>query len=174
MQKFAATAEEGQIKHLGYFGRSDFEFNCVIDPVDFAYFGVNFWVLSEWRFAIPARQRVDVSLRHQGDALLRYIGFPDWILFGGFLGISFGLFRKLRFIFMWGVIFLLGLTGLCLYMSFGLFRHGLYILVWGLTFVDFGYSLLWSVSVFPRRRMDISVCHRDDALLRDADYPFTV
>ena len=25
-------AEDGQIKHLGYVGRSDFEFRCVIDP----------------------------------------------------------------------------------------------------------------------------------------------
>jgi hypothetical protein len=93
-------------------------------------------------------------------------GFLDWIVFG--------LFGKLRFLSMWGVIFLWGLTGLCLYMSFGLFWYGLFILMWGLTFVDFGYSLLWGVFILSRRRVDFSLRHRDDALFRDTDYPFTV
>jgi hypothetical protein len=80
-------------------------------------------------------------------------GFLDWILFG--------LFGKLRFLLMWGFIFLWGLTGLFLYMSFGLFR-------------DFGYSLLWGVFILSRRRVDFALRHRDDALYRDAYHPFTV
>ena len=92
------------------------------------YFDVDFWVLSEWRVAIPARQRVDVSLRHQGDALLRYIGFPDWILFGGFLKIPFSLSMYLLLIFMWGSFFI--------WIVFGLFRYGWFILWWGALIVD--------------------------------------
>ena len=97
--------------------------NWVIGPVEFAHSGVDFWVLSEWRVAIPARQRVDVSLRHQGDALLRYIGFSDYILFGSFLGISFGLSMYSRLIFMWGVFFI--------WIVFGPFKYGSFILMCG-------------------------------------------
>ena len=111
------------------------KFNLGIEP---AHFSVDFWVLSEWR-----------------------VGFLDWIVFGGFLGIPFGLPMYLFFIFMWVVLFLYIAFGLFLYMSFGLFR-------------DFGYSLLWGVFILSRWRVDFALRHRDDALYRDAYHPFTV
>ena len=57
------------------------------------------------------------------------IGFRDWIVFGGFLGIPFGLPMDMSFIFMWGII--------VVYVSFGLFR-------------DFGYSIPSLFTVSPR------------------------
>ena len=72
-----------------------------------------------------------------------YIILSDYICFGGFLKTSFGLSMYLSFIVMWGALFKYG--------SFGHFR-------------DFGYSFLWGVFVFSRRRMDFTLRHRDDAL----------
>ena len=57
------------------------------------------------------------------------VGFRDWIVFGGFLGIPFGLYLYMFLIFMWGDI--------VLYVSFGLFWNQ-------------GYSFLWGVFVRAR------------------------
>jgi hypothetical protein len=81
------------------------------------------------------------------------IGFHDWIVFGGFLAMLFGLSMYWFLIFRWGVIVL------CL--SLGLFR-------------DFGYSFLWGVFILSRPRVDFALRDRDDALHRDAYHPLTV
>ena len=57
-----------------------------------------------------------------------FIGFPDYISFGGFLEISFSLSMYLRLIFMWGASFT--------WIVFGLFRYGLFILLWGALVVN--------------------------------------
>ena len=57
-----------------------------------------------------------------------FIGVPDYILFGGFLEISFSLPMYLRLIFMWGVFFT--------WIVFGLFRYGSLILLWGALIVN--------------------------------------
>ena len=85
-QNFAALAEEGLIKHLGYFGRSDFELNCVIDSGNFTldfshliYLSIMFgfiviwcvltllWkdlTISDWCVLVFFRKRNDGALRH--------------------------------------------------------------------------------------------------------------
>ena len=81
------------------------------------------------------------------------VGFRDWIVFGGFLRIPFGLPMYLSFIFMRGII--------VLYVSFGLSRN-------------YGYSFLWGVFILSRPRVDFALRDRDDALHRDAYHPLTV
>ena len=71
------------------------------------------------------------------------VGFLDWIVFGGFLGIPFGLPMYLSLIFMWGFI--------VLYVPFGFFRN-------------YGYSFLWGLFVPSRPRVDFALRDRDDAI----------
>jgi len=49
-------------------------------------------------------------------------------VFGGFLGIPFGLPMYLFFVFMWGVLFM--------YIAFGLSLYGSFISLWGVFFPD--------------------------------------
>ena len=65
------------------------------------------------------------------------------------------------FFSVWGLTFFIW----CEFVSYCVF-----ILVWGLTVVDFSYSLLWSVPVLPRRRVDIPLCYQDAALLRGTGF----
>ena len=91
-------------------------------------FDPEYFDVDSWRVAIRARQRADVPLRHQGDAVPRDIGFPDWIVFSDFLKFPVGPIMYLFLFFMWGVLFKCGV--------FGLSAYGSFISVWGTFFPD--------------------------------------
>jgi len=85
--------------------------SAVISALDFAFDGFGFnWAIDPvfFLFGVVGPENF-------------FIGFSDYILFSGFLEISFSLSMYLRLIFMWGVFFI--------WIVFGPFRYGLFILM---------------------------------------------